>query len=100
MLRIPCPYCGPRDETEFHYGGQAHVAYPENPAGLSDTEWSRYLFYRENPKGNFAERWVHTGGCRKWFNAIRDTVTYEFKSIYTGAAPVSESAATTNGGQK
>ncbi|MSZ33836.1 MAG: sarcosine oxidase subunit delta, partial [Actinobacteria bacterium] len=20
MLHIPCPYCGPRDETEFHYG--------------------------------------------------------------------------------
>ena len=28
MLLIDCPWCGPRDETEFHYGGQAHVAYP------------------------------------------------------------------------
>ena len=28
MMLIPCPWCGPRDETEFHYGGQAHVAYP------------------------------------------------------------------------
>ena len=108
MLLITCPNCGPRDETEFHYGGQAHVAYPENPAELTDAEWSRYLFYRENPKGAFAERWVHTGGCRKWFNAVRDTVTYEFKSIYTGAAPAAAStapaqtgaSATTNGGQK
>ena len=25
MLLISCPNCGPRDETEFHYGGQAHV---------------------------------------------------------------------------
>ena len=24
MLLIRCPWCGPRDETEFHYGGQAH----------------------------------------------------------------------------
>jgi sarcosine oxidase subunit delta len=105
MLLITCPNCGPRDETEFHYGGQAHIAYPENPAELTDAEWSRYLFYRENPKGAFAERWVHTGGCRKWFNAIRDTVTYEFKSIYTGAAPAPAAAqagasATTNGGQQ
>ncbi|BCT75078.1 sarcosine oxidase subunit delta [Sinomonas cyclohexanicum] len=105
MLLITCPNCGPRDETEFHYGGQAHVAYPENPAELSDTEWSRYLFYRENTKGNFAERWTHSGGCRKWFNAIRDTVTYEFKSVYTGASPAENAdrqntTASTNGGQK
>ncbi|WP_374049272.1 sarcosine oxidase subunit delta [Sinomonas sp. ASV486] len=100
MLLITCPNCGPRDETEFHYGGQAHVAYPENPAELTDTEWSRYLFYRENPKGTFAERWVHTAGCRKWFNALRDTVTYEFKSVYTGAAPAAAPASTPTGGQK
>ncbi|MGZ8625813.1 MAG: sarcosine oxidase subunit delta, partial [Actinomycetota bacterium] len=24
MLLIPCPWCGPRDEVEFRYGGQAH----------------------------------------------------------------------------
>ena len=35
MLLIACPNCGPRDETEFHYGGQAHVAYPENPDALT-----------------------------------------------------------------
>jgi sarcosine oxidase delta subunit len=23
MLRIPCPLCGERDYTEFHYGGDA-----------------------------------------------------------------------------
>ncbi|UUL77032.1 sarcosine oxidase subunit delta [Pseudarthrobacter sp. Fe7] len=82
MLLIPCPNCGPRDETEFHYGGQAHVPYPENPNELSDTEWSRYLFYRENPKGIFAERWVHSTGCRQWFNMLRDTVSYDIKAIY------------------
>ncbi len=53
MLLIPCPWCGPRDEAEFHYGGQAHVPYPENPAALTDQEWSRYLFFRDNPKGPF-----------------------------------------------
>ncbi|MGO1182832.1 MAG: sarcosine oxidase subunit delta [Micrococcaceae bacterium] len=82
MMLIHCPHCGPRDEVEFHYGGQAHVAYPEDPHALNDREWAEYLFYRDNPKGRFAERWQHSTGCRKWFNAVRDTQTYEFLATY------------------
>ncbi|MET9907992.1 sarcosine oxidase subunit delta family protein [Streptomyces sp. NPDC006476] len=82
MLLIPCPWCGPRDEAEFHYGGQAHVPYPENPASLTDEEWARYLFFRANPKGPFAERWSHAAGCRRWFNAVRDTSTNEILAVY------------------
>ncbi|ANS70398.1 sarcosine oxidase (alpha subunit) oxidoreductase protein [Streptomyces lincolnensis] len=82
MLLIPCPWCGPRDEAEFHYGGQAHVPYPENPSDLTDEEWARYLFFRTNPKGPFAERWTHAAGCRKWFNAVRDTSTNEILTVY------------------
>ena len=82
MLLIPCPWCGPRDEAEFHYGGQAHVPYPENPADLTDEEWARYLFFRDNPKGPFAERWSHAAGCRRWFNAVRDTSSNEILTVY------------------
>ncbi|UUU20432.1 sarcosine oxidase subunit alpha family protein [Streptomyces sp. DSM 40750] len=82
MLLITCPWCGLRDEAEFHYGGQAHVPYPENPAALTDEEWARYLFFRDNPKGPFAERWSHAAGCRKWFNAVRDTATNEILAVY------------------
>ncbi|MGW1321138.1 sarcosine oxidase subunit delta family protein [Streptomyces antibioticus] len=82
MLLIPCPWCGPRDETEFHHGGQAHVPYPQDPFALSDEEWARYLFFRANPKGPFAERWSHTAGCRRWFNAVRDTSTNEILAVY------------------
>lgn len=78
MMLITCPECGPRDETEFGYGGAAGVAYPAAPAELSDSEWAEYLFYRDNPKGQYAERWVHSAGCRRWFNAVRDTVSYKF----------------------
>ena len=92
MLLIPCPNCGPRDETEFHYGGQAHVPYPENPSELNDHEWSRYLFYRENPKGIFAERWVHSTGCRQWFNMLRDTVSYDIQAIYPMGTPRPDSS--------
>ncbi|MFI5624790.1 sarcosine oxidase subunit delta [Nocardioides sp. NPDC051685] len=87
MILISCPDCGPRDETEFHYGGQAHVPYPEDPNALSDEEWGRYLFYRENTKGIFAERWVHSSGCRKWFNVLRDTVTYRIAAVYRNGEP-------------
>ena len=77
MLLIPCPWCGPRDEIEFSYGGQADVAYPRDPAALTDEEWARYLFVRANPPGRLRERWVHTHGCRQWFELTRDTVTHE-----------------------
>jgi sarcosine oxidase, subunit delta len=87
MLQLKCPWCGLRDETEYHYGGQAHVPYPEEPAALTDEEWAEYLFFRDNPKGPFAERWSHSIGCRRWFNVIRDTRTYEVLAVYTGTEP-------------
>lgn len=82
MLRIRCPWCGDRDEVEFSYGGQAHVSYPAQPADLSDAEWSEYIFFRDNAKGWFRERWFHAAGCRMWFNAVRHTVTNEFAVFY------------------
>ena len=87
MLLISCPNCGSRDETEFHYGGQAHVPYPENPNELNDREWAEFLFYRDNTKGTFAERWLHSTGCRQWFNMLRDTVTYDIQAVYPMGAP-------------
>ena len=80
MLRIPCPYCGPRDELEFHYGGPSHVARPELTA--SDREWGRYLYFRKNPKGPYRERWLHTAGCGRWFNVLRNTLTHEIQRVY------------------
>ncbi|HSX95964.1 MAG TPA: sarcosine oxidase subunit delta family protein, partial [Streptomyces sp.] len=87
MLLITCPWCGPRDEAEFHYGGQGHVPYPETPSALTDEEWARYLFFRDNPKGPFAERWSHAAGCRTWFNAVRDTSTNEILAVYRAGEP-------------
>lgn len=82
MLLITCPWCGDREEPEFHYGGQAHVAHPDHPDELSDEQWAEYVFFRDNTKGPFAERWMHAAGCRRWFNAVRDTVTNEFLAVY------------------
>ncbi|MDE0409339.1 MAG: sarcosine oxidase subunit delta [Alphaproteobacteria bacterium] len=82
MMRIECPWCGRRDETEFHYGGEAHIARPEDPDALSDEAWADYLFMRANPKGVHAERWMHAQGCRRWFNLLRHTVSHEVVAVY------------------
>lgn len=74
MLLIPCPWCGPREEREFHYGGQAGVSFPAGP--VDDRTWGQYLHYRDNPAGPFRERWVHVHGCRRWFVVVRDTTTH------------------------
>ncbi len=87
MLLISCPWCGERDETEFHYGGQAHVAYPRDPDALGDRAWGEYLFVRDNPSGLYAERWCHSLGCRRWFNALRDTATSELRATYRIGEP-------------
>ncbi|MEO6700907.1 MAG: sarcosine oxidase subunit delta, partial [Jatrophihabitantaceae bacterium] len=82
MQLIRCPWCGPREQAEFHYGGQAHLSYPANPQELSDEQWAEYLFFRDNPAGPFAERWSHAAGCRRWFNAIRDTRSHQVLASY------------------
>ena len=82
MLQIKCPNCGYRDEIEFSCGGEAHISRPDYSISLTDKEWSEYLFLRSNPKGIFVERWVHSHGCRRWFNLVRDTVTNEIFEIY------------------
>jgi len=88
MLLIECPWCGPREETEFQYGGQAHVARPEDPSAVSDAAWGAYVFWRDNPKGPFAERWRHTAGCRRWFNVLRDTVSHRVLAVYRMGEPM------------
>ena len=82
MLKIKCPYCGYRNESEFSCGGEAHIARPSANNKITDSAFCEYLFMRENPKGVFLERWCHTSGCRRWFNIARDTVSHEIYEIY------------------
>jgi sarcosine oxidase, subunit delta len=82
MLLIKCPWCGERDEHEFSYGGEAHRVRPSDPEKLSDKHWADYLYMRNNSKGLFLERWVHTYGCRRWFNVQRDTLTHRITAVY------------------
>src|SRR6202040_3330869 len=75
MLRIPCPWCGERDETEFHYRGDASRARPAAEAGLA--AFSAYVYERENPCGWHLEWGLHVGGCRKLLKVLRHPLTHE-----------------------
>jgi sarcosine oxidase subunit delta len=80
MLRIDCPVCGLRDETEFSYGGDASKIRPK----LNDENeqnWYNFVFVRENPAGMHSEYWQHVGGCRYWLVAERNTLTNEIIRI-------------------
>ena len=90
MLLIACPHCGPREESEFRCGGQAHIARPENSEALGDDDWAGYLYYRNNPKGVQFERWHHVFGCRQWFNIARHTVSHEILAVYAMGSPPPE----------
>ncbi len=87
MLLITCPYCGPRPELEFAYGGQAHIARPQQPADLDDDAWAEHLYMRDNAKGAHAERWRHTHGCARFFNAVRDTGSDRILATYETGTP-------------
>ena len=79
MLRIPCPFCGPRDHSEFSYGGDATVEYPALDA--STDEWYEAVFLRDDPRGPHTELWHHVGGCRSFLVVERNTLTHEITSV-------------------
>ena len=90
MFVITCPWCGPRDQSEFSYGGEAHIPRPTNSHELTDEQWAEFVFMRNNPKGLFRERWMHASGCRKWFNAVRNTANDRFIAVYKPGDPKPE----------
>jgi sarcosine oxidase, subunit delta len=83
MLLIRCPYCeADRPEVEFRHAGEAHVVRPDPITEMSDEDFERFFFLRENPKGFAYERWRHVHGCGRFFNAVRHTVTDKFVMTY------------------
>ncbi len=74
MMLIPCPWCGPRNQIEFTYGGDATVTRPAPDA--PEAAWVDYVYLRDNPSGPHDELWYHGAGCRAWFAVRRDTRTH------------------------
>jgi len=84
MLLIPCPYCGQRDESEFSYGGARRV-WPDHDLEHNHPEsglehWHNALYVTPNPAGPLREIWYHGGGCERWIEITRDTVTHVIKN--------------------
>jgi len=76
---MPCPLNGPRNITEFAYGGPV-VEMPD-PAAADDAAWSAYLFGPHTPPGVVREWWCHVASGY-WFIAERHTVTDEILRTY------------------
>lgn len=79
MQRFPCPFCGLRDEREFHFAGEAGKVRPDTTQTVSDEAWRDYLFAYKNPVGASQEIWVHLP-CQEYFIMERDTVTMDVLS--------------------
>lgn len=76
MQRFPCPFCGPRDEREFHFVAEAGKTRPDTAARISDADWAAYLHMHRNEKGHVREVWMHTT-CAELFLMERDSVTMD-----------------------
>ncbi|MCV6591502.1 MAG: sarcosine oxidase subunit delta [Silicimonas sp.] len=76
MQRFPCPFCGLRDEREFHFVGELGKTRPDTSGPVSDEDWAHYLHMHRNEKGCVREVWMHTT-CAELFAMERDSVTME-----------------------
>jgi sarcosine oxidase subunit delta len=79
MQTFKCPWCGPREETEFRYGGEADKPRPKRDASV--VEWAHYNYIHVNTKGTARELWIHIYGCGRWLVLERDTLTHEIKFV-------------------
>lgn len=80
MLRLHCPFCGERPETEFQCAGEA-MPRPDDPGALDEAAWSSILYERANPAGLTLELWWHVAGCRQWLRVERHTLTHDIGSV-------------------
>ena len=76
-MRIPCPFCGDRDASEFAYLGDATPKRPDPSSPNAERAFHDYVYLRDNPFGPHREFWHHVSGCRSWLIVTRDTRNHE-----------------------
>ncbi len=76
-MRIPCPFCGERDLSEFAYHGDANIVRPDPDRTDAPGRFFEAVYLRSNPAGAHEELWYHHSGCRSWLRVGRDTRTHE-----------------------
>ena len=78
-MLLTCPYCGPRDVSEFTYQGDGNRQRPA-PNSQDLQAWNEYVYDRQNPAGDHNEIWQHSGGCRSHIRVVRNTLTHNVSS--------------------
>lgn len=79
MIQLSCPWCGPRNVTEFRHHGE--LTTRPDVASATPEDWRRYLYFRRNTQGWVEENWYHTAGCRRFFRVRRHTVSNETEAV-------------------
>ena len=79
MKIMPCPLNGPRNISEFAYGGE--VVPEPDPDRASQAEWAVSVFAENNSAGVVREWWYHVATAY-WFIAERDTTSDEILRTY------------------
>lgn len=79
MKIMHCPLNGPRNISEFVYGGEV-TTMPDYQT-CSDREWAEYVFYSDNSIRIVREWWYHAASGY-WFIAERHTATDEIIKTY------------------
>jgi sarcosine oxidase subunit delta len=80
MKIIHCPLNGPRNASEFLWGGEVREMPDPDRAGAA--EWADYVFLHANEAGVVREWWCHVPTAF-WFIADRDTRTDEILRTYS-----------------
>lgn len=79
MKILNCPLNGPRNISEFLYGGEVKTNL--DPALSSDSDWAEHIFMENNYSGIVREWWLHAATAF-WFIAERNSKTDEIVRTY------------------
>lgn len=92
-MRLPCPFCGERDQAEFTYEGDAGARRP--PLDAPAEAWVEAVYLRDQPRGWAEELWRHAHGCGCFLVIRRNNVTHELagaRLAHPGMAETLETA--------
>ena len=74
MKLLTCPLNGPRNISEFTYGGEYHPM--PDPVNTDPRQWAEHVFFHDNAAGVVTEWWCHNASSF-WFLAERNTISDE-----------------------
>lgn len=89
MKILDCPLNGPRNISEFTYGGEYH---PMPANDVDSRTWAEYVFFHDNLAGLVVEWWCHNP-TSFWFLAQRNTVTDQVLRTFNVSDMVGELSA-------